>query len=158
IIAVPEFADERPKRTKVITVVRIAHDDVLSARRSDASHQSVAVSLSVHRNDAGPELGGDFLRTIGAAVVGDYNFAGHLVFGKRTLRLLNTRRQCLSLVQAGHHDRELDRSVSVWARCWIHSALIRDRKALAPNRRSHKSAERTTDSSPAVYCWGNVVN
>src|SRR5881394_790911 len=44
IVAFPQFCDERSERTEIITVIGIAHDYVLAARRGNAAHQSIAVS------------------------------------------------------------------------------------------------------------------
>src|SRR5437870_5211938 len=112
IIAFPQFRHERSERTEVITVISITHDDVLATRGRNAAHQSVAVSPGLNINHARAMLLCNFLRAVGAAVVGNNNFTLDIVFRERFFRLLNTGCQCLSLIQTRHDNRELYRSFS----------------------------------------------
>src|SRR6185295_10736347 len=69
VIAISQLIDERPEVGEVITVIRVAHDHVFTASGSNASHQGIAVSLSLNLNHSRTQRPGNLLRTISAAVV-----------------------------------------------------------------------------------------
>jgi len=54
-----------------VAVVGVAHDDIAAAGGGDAAAEGAAVALLGHRDDARAEPGGDGLRAVGAAVIGD---------------------------------------------------------------------------------------
>ncbi len=64
--------------TKVVAVVGISHDDVLTGSGGDASHQRTAISFGRHMNYLGSKPLGDLDRFIRAPVVGNNNFAGDI--------------------------------------------------------------------------------
>src|SRR2546421_5121856 len=92
IVAFPQFRDERPERTEVITVISIAHDYVLAARGRDTTRQSVAVTFELNIDDASALLRCNFLRPVGTAVIGNDDFAHDIVFLERSFCLLNADR------------------------------------------------------------------
>jgi hypothetical protein len=57
---------------------------------------------------AGAEPARDLLGSISAAVVRDDDFAVDVVLAKRPLRLVDADRESVGLVQARHHDGNLD--------------------------------------------------
>jgi hypothetical protein len=81
-------------------------------RGFDAADQRAAVALSRDRNEARAELFGDGLGAVGATVVGDDDLGRQAVFLDRQLSFVDAGGQRLSLVQAGHHDRDLDRTLN----------------------------------------------
>ena len=70
----------------------------------DAAAQGAAVAFVLHRHDAGAEFPGDGLRAVGAAIVGDDDFAGHAGALDSEPRLLDAVRERFRLVQAGHEN------------------------------------------------------
>jgi len=56
---------------KVITVVRVAHDNPLAKRGTRAADDRVAITFFFHGDDVCAECFANGLRTVSAAVVGD---------------------------------------------------------------------------------------
>src|SRR5207247_6350603 len=94
---------------EVVAVVGVTHDHEAATRRLDTADQGAAVTLPRDLDHPHPELLGDDLGAIGAAVVGDDDLRGKAVLLDRALCFLDASRQRLHLVQAGHDDRKLHR-------------------------------------------------
>ena len=103
-----QFLDESGHVTEVVTVVRIAHDDVTSMRRADTAHQRVSIATQRNGNHTGAQCLGQLYRAVGAAVVRNDHFPRNTRLLQRRKRLLDARPNCLMLVQAGHDDGYLD--------------------------------------------------
>ena len=80
VVSFTQFFDKRSECGKIVTVVRIPHDDVPASGRLDPAHQSVAIAFGLDRHDSCALGLGDRLRTIGATVVSDNDLAGDSVF------------------------------------------------------------------------------
>ena len=80
----------------------------LPLRRRDAAAQGIAVAFFLHGHDARAEFFGDGLRAVGAAVVGDQNFAGHSGALDAELRLFNAAGNGLRLVEARHENGQFN--------------------------------------------------
>ena len=93
---------------KVVAFVRITHDHVLAAGGQDSAHQSVAIALFLNVHHPGAQAAGDFLRTVGAAIVGDYNFAADVMLAQGLLRLFYAGAQRFGFVEARHYDGEFE--------------------------------------------------
>ena len=76
----------------------------MPARGADAAAQRAAVAFFLHRHDARAEFFRDGLRTVGAAVVGDEDFAAHAGALDSEPRLLDAARERFRLVQARHQN------------------------------------------------------
>src|SRR5262249_3684458 len=77
--AFSKFLDELGDLSKVITIVRITHDDKLAVCRLDPTPQRATISFVFDLNYAGSAINGDFLRTIRTPVVGDNDFSCDLI-------------------------------------------------------------------------------
>src|SRR5262249_26723333 len=75
-----EFLDELRNLQEIITVIGIAHDDELSPRGRDATHESTAIPSPSYIDNAGSKLLGDRLTSIGASVIGNDDFSVYLLF------------------------------------------------------------------------------
>src|SRR6185437_11332928 len=106
-ISLAEFGQEARRLCEVIAIVSVPHQDVLAAGRRESAHERAAVALFCYRHDPRAELGGDVLRAVSAAVVGDDDFAGDAVLGERALCADDARLDGVRLVEAGHDDAEL---------------------------------------------------
>ena len=78
-----ELFDELRDLQEVVAVVRVAHDHVTAAGRGDPTHQRTAVSGPLDPDDAGAEPLRDHRRLVGAAVVGNDDFAMDAAVGDR---------------------------------------------------------------------------
>src|SRR5215813_4776476 len=85
IEALSEFFDEARDLEKVVTIVGIAHDDKPTARRSDATHQCVAVSFAFNVDNSSSPAGRNCLRAVRATVVGHNDFTRDLVLAQCSL-------------------------------------------------------------------------
>ena len=109
VIAAAQLGDERHQPQEVIAVVAVGHRDEGATAGDDARLQCRAVAAHRHRDDARPQVGRDFLTTVGRAVVGDDDLTHDAACRQEAVRLFDTDGQRLGLVEAGHHDRQLDR-------------------------------------------------
>jgi hypothetical protein len=102
-----EFFDEGLDLAEVVAAVGLAHDEVFSLGGLHAVAKGVAVAFFGNIHNPRAELAGDVLRSVGAAVVGDEDFALDSRRGESALRGGNAVGQRLRLVQAGHDDGDL---------------------------------------------------
>ncbi len=77
-------------------------------RGFEAAHQRGAVALAGHVDDPGAEAAGDLLGAVGGAVVGDQDLAARAGSLEALLGHPDALADRLLLVEAGHHDRDLD--------------------------------------------------
>src|SRR5262245_11932517 len=75
-----QFLDEFWSLQEIIAVICIAHDDELSPRGRDATHEGTAIPSLSYIDDAGSKLLGDRLTSIGASVIGNDDFSVYLLF------------------------------------------------------------------------------
>src|SRR5262245_66300332 len=75
-----KFLDEFWSGQKIIAVICIAHDDELSPRGRDATHESTAIPSLSYIDNAGSKLLGDRRTSIGASVIGNDVFSVYLLF------------------------------------------------------------------------------
>jgi hypothetical protein len=106
--SISQRLDHRDRLTKVVTLVGITHDQQSPSGDGQTAHQSAAVSASVDVDNTDPVLEGNGLRSIGTPVVGDYNLRIEVIRLDTRPRSLDTGSQGVSLVEAGHHERDLD--------------------------------------------------
>ena len=104
IVALFEPGEEAGELAEVVTGVGVGHEDVFSVGGLDAGHEGRAVAADWNVDDAGAFVGGDFLRAVGAAVVGDDDLAGDVVVAKGGDGLLDAEGERLCFVKAGHKD------------------------------------------------------
>ena len=112
VVAVAQLRDQRGDGREVIAGVGVAHHDESSLRRIDAADEGAAVALALNLHHVRAELTRYQLRAVGAPVVGDDDLRGEPAFGDRVASLRDARGQRLDLVEAGHHERDLDRDRS----------------------------------------------
>ncbi len=115
VVSLAQLLHEGVEFAEVVTVVAVAHDDIGAAGGADARHQGAAIALCRHVDHRGAMLPGDRPRAIGAAVVGNDDFAVDAAAREIVARLLDAARQRLRLVEAGHQDGQ-------FARCRHHGA------------------------------------
>src|SRR6185437_1185300 len=101
--------DETVETAKIVAVVGIAHDDQFAARRVNAGLQRVAVAPRRHGDDPRAERCGNIARSVGAAIVGNHDFAGISLFREEGLCLANARFECPRLIEARHQDGKVRR-------------------------------------------------
>ena len=108
VVALLQLVVEITDDAEVVTVVRIAHEYPFASRRRDAPAERVAVAALAHVHHTSAEAAGDLLRTISAAVVSDDDLTADTAGLQRRERLLDADGEGVLLVQAGHHDRQLE--------------------------------------------------
>lgn len=96
---------------EIVAVVGIAHDDIAATGRFDAAERRSPVAALRNIHDAGAEIRGDPRRSIGAAVVGDDDFARNGIGLQEGLRLPDAHGERLRLVQTGHQACEFNLSL-----------------------------------------------
>jgi hypothetical protein len=94
--------------SKIVAVVRIAHEDVPAARRRDSTHERIAVTFFINTHDARAHSLCDRRRFIGAAVVGNNDLAADTMLAKGAPRFIKAGRKSIAFIQAGHHDGNFD--------------------------------------------------
>ncbi len=104
VVAFFEFGEEAGQMVEVVAGIGVGHEDVLAVGGFDAGHEGCAVAANRDGNDAGAFVGGDLLRAVGAAVVGDDDLAGDVVVAECSDGLPNAEGECLCFVEAGHKD------------------------------------------------------
>ena len=104
VVAFVEFWEEAGEVFEVVAGVGVGHEDVFAAGGLDAGDEGGSVAADGHVDDAGAFVGGDLLRAVGAAVVGDYDLAGDVVVAKGGDGLANAESESLCFVEAGHKD------------------------------------------------------
>ena len=82
----------------------------MSACRCDPAFERFAITAIDDMHDARPLLGGDRLRTIIAAVVGNDHFAPDVRFFQRSHRLGDARADGVGLIEARKNDRDFRRA------------------------------------------------
>src|SRR5579884_1519589 len=93
---------------EIVTVVRISHDDVLTARgltcviksRAITTYRYVYYYCTCFRRDS--------LGSIRRSVIADHHLAVDSVARKEIKGLVKTRAQCLGFVQARHYNTQLN--------------------------------------------------
>ncbi len=88
----------------MVAGVGVGHEDVLAAGGFDAGDEGGAVAADGDVDDAGAFVGGDLLGAVGAAVVGDDDFAGDVVVAEGGDGLANAESERLCLIEAGHKN------------------------------------------------------
>jgi len=101
-----EFLDEGFDFGKVVAVVRVAHDEESSLGGFHSGSKGIAVAFFGDIDNAGTELAGYVLGSIGAAVVGDEDFALDSGICKPTPGCGDAIGQRFSLIEAGHENRD----------------------------------------------------
>ena len=101
-----EFFDETVRLGKIVAVVGIAHDDPFAERGTDAATQRAAVAFFLHWHYARAEFPGDGRRAVGAAIVGNDDFAPDAGALDSEPRHFDAARERFRLVQAGHKNRQ----------------------------------------------------
>src|SRR6266508_2695960 len=101
-----QFSDKRAEFGKVVTVVGIANDDVLTARGDNTPPQGITISFFLNIDDAGTQFGCDSLRSIRATVISNNNFTSNIQLLQRAFRFLYTDWQRFRLIETRHHDRQ----------------------------------------------------
>ena len=104
VITLPQFTDKRHEVQKIVTVVRIAHDNVLPFRRPDAAQQRAAVTFRFHIHHPGAQPAGNVPGLVCASVIRDQHFPFNLVLFQEGQGLSDTKADRFLLVQAGHQD------------------------------------------------------
>ncbi len=89
---------------EVVAGVGVGHEDVLAAGGFDAGDEGGAVAADGDVDDAGAFVGGDLLGAVGAAVVGDDDFAGDVVVAEGGDGLADAEGERLCFVEARHED------------------------------------------------------
>jgi hypothetical protein len=84
-----QLFDKQRDITKIVTVVRIAHNDEPAACCGDAAHQGIAVSFSLNLDDTGAQADGNSLGLVQAAVVGHNDFPSNLMLAQCALSFLD---------------------------------------------------------------------
>ncbi len=97
-----EFLVKFAQLQEIITVVAIAHEHEFAARVVYAAHEGIAVTLGLDVNDASAQTFGDLDGAIGAAVVGDDDFAVDAVFHEGPQGFADADRDGISLIKTGH--------------------------------------------------------
>ncbi len=77
IVAFAQLGYKRIKFAEVIAVVRVAQHNVFPGRIDDAMRESGTIAANRDTNDARAVLLRNFDRSIGAAVIGDHDFAAN---------------------------------------------------------------------------------
>ena len=103
-----KFFDEAVGLRKIIAVVGIAHEDPFAGCGANAAGDRAAVAFFFHGNNARAGFFRDGLRAVGAAVVGDRNFAAHAGFLDSEFCFLNATRERFRLVETGHENCKFD--------------------------------------------------
>ena len=106
IIPGAKLFKEGKQSRKIVAPIGVSHYHVFSLRCVNSACQDRAVSRCLHGHNSGTHLGGEFYRTVGAAVIGHDNFAGDAVLREKELRFCDALLQCARLVEARHHDRQ----------------------------------------------------
>ncbi len=104
VVALLEFGEEAGELAEVVAGVGVGHEDVFAFGGLDAGHEGGAVAADRDRDDAGAFVCRDFLRAVGAAVVGDDDLAGDVVVAKGGDSLANAESERLCFVEAGHKN------------------------------------------------------
>src|SRR5262249_31286375 len=104
----PHLFEELGRFPEVVAVVGIAHDYELAFGCGDAAHQGASITLFFDGNHASPHGFRYRLRSVGAAIVGDYYLADGVAASQGRIGFLNARLQSVGLVQARYHDRQFD--------------------------------------------------
>ena len=92
---------------KVVAVIGVAHEDPFSLSCFDAAAQGVAISFVRDGNHACALAGGDFARSVGAAVVSDHDLAGDSSRLDAQKGLANAGGEGFCLIEARHDDRKV---------------------------------------------------
>src|SRR6185437_5183414 len=108
VVALAELGEEGRNLAEVVAVIGVAHDDVLAPGGRDAPHQRAPIPFFRDRHDARAEGRRDFLRSVGAAIVGDDHLARDAVLAEGVDRLGHAGCYGVRFIEAGHHHRELD--------------------------------------------------
>jgi len=93
---------------EIVAVVGVAHHHIAAAGRFDAAEQRSPVAALGNTHDASAELRGDPRRSVGAAVVGDDDFACNGIGLQEGFRLPDAGGERSGLVQTGQQDSELN--------------------------------------------------
>ena len=104
VVAFVELWKEAGEVFEVVAGVGVGHEDVFAVGGLDAGDKGGAVAADGHVDDAGAFVGGDFLGAVGAAVVGDDDFAGDVVVAESGDGLANAESERLCLIKAGHKN------------------------------------------------------
>src|SRR4029077_1162689 len=108
LVALAQLGDQRTDGREVVARISVAHDDEAALRGIDAADQGAAVPLALDVHHPRAQLARDQLRTVAAAVVGDDDLGGVPALLDRPPRPGDASGQGLHLVEAWHHDRDLD--------------------------------------------------
>src|SRR2546426_605005 len=108
VVPLAQLDDESADVAEFVAVVGVAHDDEVPARCGDPADERAPVPLGFYSDHARAHLFRDESRLVIASVVRDDDLARDAELPQRTLRLLDAPADRLRLVEAGHHDRELD--------------------------------------------------
>ena len=93
-----ELLHKRGDIAEIIAVVGVADDDPLTERRADAAAQRMAVTSLANIDNTCSRAARDFLRAIGASVVGNHYLASDRKLVQGVPSLSNTRGKSLRLV------------------------------------------------------------
>src|SRR5437870_8864893 len=74
LITVAQLRQKRSQIRKVVAVIGVSHDDVLTSRGCDSSQQGAAVAFSGNVNYASSDFRRDGLRSVRAAIVRNQHF------------------------------------------------------------------------------------
>jgi len=108
IASIAQLVEQRADGGEVVAVVGVAHDHKAALRGCDSTDQRASVTLPLDVDHADAELPRQRLRTVAAAVVGDDDLGLHTKLLDRRARFADAGGERLGLVEARHHDRELE--------------------------------------------------
>src|SRR5207248_9571340 len=100
VISLAKLCDKRRECRKVVTLIRVSHDDVFTFRGGNPGGQSRPVTTDRHRNNTRIQPRRQLDRSIGAPVIRYEHFSADSVLLKKSLRLGDTTSQSPRLVKA----------------------------------------------------------
>jgi hypothetical protein len=99
-----ELFDEGFDFSEVVAEIGVTHDEESSVGGFHSGAEGVAVAFFGDIDNVGAELAGYVLGSVGAAIVGDEDFALDSGSRESALGCGNAIGQCFSLIEAGHED------------------------------------------------------
>jgi hypothetical protein len=113
VVSCSKALEKARELTEIVRFVGVADQNILAARRLDASHQRISITPLLDIDAAGARLTRDLNRPVRAPIVRHDDFAVDPVRCQCGLGLTDARPEGFPLVETRHHDGKLDRQLAV---------------------------------------------
>jgi len=108
ILAGSQLAHEVVQAREIVTVIRVAHDDVCALRRFDPATQGTPIPLALYLYDPRSEIARNPLRAVFAPIVGDDDLALDARLREKGADLVDADGEGFGLVETRQYDGEFD--------------------------------------------------